>query len=231
MTNVSIMATDFSYLMRECPRCFFLKCVHKLKPPAGIFPDIFKAVNKATLETFNRAVPNIPGFTPLGRYTLEMNQFVKAQILHLSDVSIDLCAPFDLLLNEEDGGSVGAKIITTGLDDDALIDTYWLQIQSLVYCLEHPRSWRQPIKMASAGLLVYNPSAFSVNDADEENVEAILKGGLRFVKVDIERDEYLAELGNVAEFLGGGIPEPEESCAYCTFIEDSAQFSKKALAV
>ena len=46
--------SELTFLWDECPRCFYLKVVHKFNRPWGAFPGIFSRIDKLMKDYYQK---------------------------------------------------------------------------------------------------------------------------------------------------------------------------------
>lgn len=197
-------------LLEECPRCFWLHIVKKIKRPTGPFPSIPVKMDSIIKHYFDRyreqgeLPPMIRGMVR-GRLPENMPKTLK----HDEGNGIILWGRPDEYFELEDGSIIPFDHKTKSKEPDDVHSAYQLQMDVYSYLLK-ALGYRTTNK---AYLAFYYPD------------ECDLHEGMPFhcAILGVETNPYRAkELAEKAyEVLNEPMPENAESCEYCKWREET----------
>ena len=212
--------SDLTFLWDECPRCFYLKVVHKFPRPATAFPSIFSRIDSLMKRFFEgrstaEFTPELPpGVVKFGGLAVE------SAPLHLPG-HVDGCVlagRFDSVLEFADGGYAVVDFKTT-TPKPGQVAFYSRQLHAYAWALEHP----------AAGKLGLSPvTRLGLFSLDLDELERHTPDRLRLLGPvqwqECPRDEagFLAFLGQVLSLLEQPEPPaPAEKCGFCKYRQAS----------
>ena len=216
MKTVIINPSDFTFLWKECPRCFYLKARHKINRPQAPFPGIFSSITSAIKQGMNgRSLKSIDASFPSGQL-LSLTQNVNATPLPVKKYDFELVIRgiVDMVI-ELDGDEEEfaiAKLLTADLTDEQIVEDYWLQMHALLRSVEYPGFGGYTITpITKMGIVVFKPGAYSIEDG--------LKGNLRWVEIPIDREGFKEDLRELVKVLGAAEDQvtPGDKCSFCTY--------------
>lgn len=214
---LKISPSDFAFLRKSCPRCYYMKVVHGKKRPAGSFPSVFNAIDLAMRGhyTGKRVESALPGL-PSG--TIQDGKFVKAKpvILDGAIQPIRLQGTPDAVVEFDDGtcGIIDYKCIKPKPD---LAERYSPQTHSYAYALENPDPYtgREPRIVSRMGLLCWSPESYDGTS---------LQGKPEFIEIEHDREWFRNYLTEVAQEVSRPEPPPPSpSCEWCAYLAEAGR--------
>jgi hypothetical protein len=219
---VTLSPSDLTFLWSQCPRCFYLKYIHKISRPSAPFPSIFSKIDllmkgyfaDQSASSLNPALP--PGIISFA------DRWVVSQPLELAGHTLrcQLRGKFDSVIAFEDG-SYGVVDFKTTDPRPSHIAFYRPQLHAYALALEQP---------APGALLLSPISRLGLFSVAPSGLEGLPDGRLAYTGVvtwqEIPRDDtaFLKFLGKVLTLLE--LPEPPppgETCGYCQYREGARQ--------
>ena len=213
----TLSPSDFGYLWRECPKCFYLKVTQKASRP-GVFPRIFGAIDGQMRLCFDgqRTEKLLPALPP-GVFDCA-DQWVKSAPITLSGHT-SICqvrGKIDSYIRFDDGSFAVIDFKTSARSDDN-INIYSHQLHAYAYALENAAPGNLSLKpIRRLGLLVFEPNAFAAH----ENNGATFSGSLTWMEIPRNDKVFLNFVGEVMALLESpSIPNSAPACPYCTYRE------------
>ena len=212
----SLSPSDFGFLWRECPKCFYLKVTQKASRPS-MFPKIFTAIDGQMRQCFDgkrteELLPELPpGVFDCG------DQWVKSGPV-VPDGRSTICqvrGKIDSYVRFDDGSFAIVDFKTTARSDDN-IGTYSHQLHAYAYAVENAAPGSLSLKPVSRlGLLVFEPNAFS-----SQKAAANFSGSLTWVEIPRDDAAFMKHVNDVMALLESpAIPLPAPGCSWCTYRE------------
>lgn len=219
-------------VFRDCPRCFYLEKIEKIKRPRGIFPSIptgidlvmkffddQRRVDGRVPEFISAVIPGAKLFENQG--VMELMRSWNSTPLKYEAESYYITGGLDELLVTADGRYIPADYKTKGspLRNDAdpakydqfQMDTYGLLLQSSGY----------PIK-GTAALMFVSPRVVLEGVTE---LKFPLQFNIQVYEIPIEPERAIAVANEAALCLNGKMPLPGPKCEYCPYINSAAAAS------
>lgn len=217
--NFVLSPSDLTFLWDSCPRCFYNKVVHKYGPPRGVFPSIFTQIDSAMkqfymdcrTEVISRMMP--PGVVVYGDSWLESRPIVLPGSLS----TVTLRGKMDTAVRWDDG-SYGILDFKTANPKPEHVAFYGRQLHCYAWAAERPANGKlafSPVRRL--GLIVFEPGRYR-----QREERAAFDGGLHWIEIPRDDDQFLAFLGQVVAVLEqphppGGSP----SCEHCIYRDNA----------
>ncbi|MBU1005390.1 MAG: PD-(D/E)XK nuclease family protein [Nanoarchaeota archaeon] len=211
-------------LLKDCPRCFWLRFNKGIKRPEGIFPSLPSGMDKVLKEHFDRFMEKGELPPVLKDYDDNCKLFDDKELLKIWRSNFKGIQWKDegdnLLRGAVDNILVkGKKLIvldykTRGfpLKDDTA-DHYQNQLDIYNFLLRKNNYETEDYSY----LLFYHPK--NVN----ENGDVIFNTDLVKMKIDVKNAEKI--LKNALTTLKGEMPEPSKECNYCRWVDSNHKLS------
>jgi hypothetical protein len=213
---IKLSPSDLTFLWDECPRCFYLKHIHRINRPAAPFPSIFGAIDRLMKAHYaGRSTSDINPDLPPGRISVSEKWLESLPIsLPGHHLSCFLRGKFDALIHFEDG-SHGVIDFKTSEPKASQIPFYSRQLHAYAYALEHPTPGKLGLSpITCLGLLVEAPHATLSATTHEISFNFVST----WLEVPVSREGFLDFIDQVLSLLE--LPEPPppgEKCAYCQY--------------
>jgi hypothetical protein len=212
--------SDLTFLWDDCPRCFYLKVVHKFNRPPTAFPGIFSKIDSLMKHYFegrstSEFTPDLPGgvvkFGGLG---------VESEPLYLPGHThaFSLAGKFDSVLEFEDGSYAVVDFKTTSPRPEH-VAFYSRQLHAYAYALEHPA----PGKLALAPVTRLGLFSLDMDGLERHSNERLaLLGPVHWQECPRDEAGFLKFLERVVSVLELPSPPPaSEKCGFCKYRENS----------
>ncbi len=212
--------SDLTFLWDECPRCFYLKVVHKFNRPPTAFPGIFSRIDglmkrffagRSTAE-FTDDLP--PGTVKYGGLGVES----EALLLPGHTTTCMLAGKFDSVLEFEDGtyAVVDFKTTTPKAEHVAF---YSRQLHAYAYALEHPA----PGKLRLSPVTHLGLFSLDLDELERHSTDRLaLLGPVLWQECPRDEPGFLAFLDRVIRVLEQPEPPPPgEKCGFCKYRDSS----------
>jgi hypothetical protein len=201
----NLAPSDFSFLHRECPQCFYLKVAKGQRRPGSPFPSVFNKIDKTMKEhyTGQRAELAVPGLPP---GVLGGSASVKSKPLILPGASqpLQIKGQLDATIQCDDD-TLAILDFKTSTPSAYHTTTYSNSLHAYALAVENPAEGPASI-VSQLGLVVFSPTSFSGEG---------LKGDIEYIPIKYEREKFLDYLGNLASTLSA--PNPPSSSPKCEF--------------
>ncbi len=212
----TVSATDLVFLREECPRCFYLKVVHRLRRPQQPLPSVFTAIDRAMKDRLEALLRR--GTLPAGRPALPPPE-LRSHPLPIGNTRWVLRGRPDAVVALDGGGYAVVDFKTADNADAELAARYSPQLHAYAWALEQPQRPQTPLRPVRAlGLLVFTPARFWLRGADR----AGLHGAVRWVPVARDDAGFRRLLARTGRLLTGPLPEPNPRCAWCRWRGEAA---------
>jgi hypothetical protein len=207
----NVSPSDLTFLLRECPRCFFNKIVLKQTRPASPFPKVFGVIDRAMKRSYQgkRTDLLVPG-APAGVID-RLDRWVQSAPIAVpgSERALALRGRLDALVSCDDGTN-GLIDFKTSAPGDAAGTRYATQLHAYALALGQPSSGR-PIEISTMGLLCFAPDGFV-----PYGPRASLSGELQWVPIARNDKAFTALLTNIVNLLNHPNPPPAaQNCRWC----------------
>jgi hypothetical protein len=212
----TVSATDLVFLREECPLCFYLKVVHRLGRPERPLPRIFNTIDAAMKQRLPALLGR--GTLPAGRVATPPGE-LRSRRLRAGRVDWVLRGRPDAVVALDGGGYAVVDFKTADDADAELAARYSPQLHAYAWALEQPEPPQAPLgPVRTLGLLVFTPARFSLRGGDR----AGLHGGLRWVPVARNDNNFRRLLARAAGTLTGAPPLADPRCRWCRYRGASA---------
>ena len=202
-------------LIEDCPRCFWLQIVKKIRRPAGIFPSLPSGMDRILKEHFDKFRENNDLPPELKKNNLNVKLFNDKELLKLwrnnrkgieyydKENDIILMGAVDDIL-DNNGKLIVLDYKTRGFDlKEDTAHMYKDQVNIYNFLLRKNGYKTEDY----AYLLFYMPEKVL------ETGEIIFKSELIKMKVDVEHAEILFK--RAIKIIKGECPESGKDCKYC----------------
>jgi hypothetical protein len=213
---IKLSPSDLTFLWDECPRCFYLKYVHRINRPAAPFPSIFGTIDRLMKAHFaGRPSSDLDPSLPPGLVSVS-EQWIESVPITLTGHSLNcfLRGKFDALIGFNDG-SYGVVDFKTSEPKPEQIPFYSRQLHAYAYALEHPAPGKLGLSPISRlGLLVEAPHATFRAATSEISFHF----ASTWLEVPFHEAGFIQFLNLVLALLE--LPEPPpagEKCTYCQY--------------
>jgi hypothetical protein len=219
---IKLSPSDLTFLWDECPRCFYLKHIHRISRPAAPFPSIFGVIDRLMKAHYaGRPTSELsPSLAP-GNVSVSEKWLESLPIsLPGHTLSCFLRGKFDALIHFDDG-THGIIDFKTSEPKPSQIPFYSRQLHAYAYALEHPAPGKLGLSPISClGLLVESPHATLSATTDEISFNFVTT----WLEVPLSRESFIEFIDQVLSLLE--LPEPppaSEKCAYCQYRQHARQ--------
>jgi hypothetical protein len=219
---IKLSPSDLTFLWDECPRCFYLKHIHRINRPAAPFPSIFGVIDRLMKAHYaGRPTSELsPSLAP-GNVSVSEKWLESLPIsLPGHTLSCFLRGKFDALIHFDDG-THGIIDFKTSEPKPSQIPFYSRQLHAYAYALEHPTPRKLGLSPISClGLLVESPHATLSATTDEISFNFVTT----WLEVPLSRESFIEFIDQVLSLLE--LPEPppaSEKCAYCQYRQHARQ--------
>jgi len=212
--------SDLTFLWDECPRCFYLKVVHKFYRPPMAFPSIFGRIDGLMKSFFE------------GRSTLEFSPELPAGVVKYGGGSVqseplrlpghaDTChiaGKFDSVLQFADGTYAVVDFKTTSPRPEH-VPFYSRQLHAYAYALEHPA----PGKFSLTPVVRLGLFSMDLDGLERHSTDRLaLLGPVLWQECPLDMAGFLAFIDRVLCLLEQPEPPPPgEKCGFCKYRESS----------
>jgi hypothetical protein len=217
-TIYTLSPSDFAFLWKDCPRCFYRKVVQGIVPPRSIMPSLFNRIDqtmKMRMEEVGLAsfVLDAPASKVLRSDGRVLSAVYRSRN---GGPGVRIKGIYDTVLALEDGGFALVDLKTTA-SSPKLIYTYYSQLHAYAFALEQAETPEQvvaPIKRL--GLIAFEPLRFT----SREDGSAALVGKNTWLEVPRDDQPFFAFLDSVVELLAADEPPPSgRFCQLCQYLE------------
>lgn len=191
-------------LLEDCPRCFWLSLVKKIKRPTGPIPSIPIKMDSIIKHYFNKyrdlgVLPPIIADQISGKLPLDMPKTLKSE----EDNGVVLWGRPDDYLMLEDGNIVAFDHKTKSKIPEGVHNAYQLQLDVYSYLL-----FANDYKTINKGFLAYYYP-------DESELHNGMNLGCTIIEVRTNPDRVKPLIEKAYAVLNDEIPDPGENCQYC----------------
>ena len=199
-------------LLEECPRCFWLSIVKKVKRPVGPMSSIPIKMDSIIKHYFDRyrqlgELPPMIGGSITGRLPKDMPKTLK----HNEKNGVILCGRPDEYFELEDGSIIPFDHKTKSKKPENIHSSYKMQMNVYSYLLKS-MGYKTTNK---AYLAFYYPDECDLHDGMPFHCK-ILE-----VKTNFKKVEKLVE--KAYNILNGPIPKSSKDCEFCKWRDESSK--------
>ena len=199
----------------RCPRCLWLEYWHGIKLPANLALQLLLSrLQEAAYDGVTSKVisPDIPN----GKVERYKKRFTSKPVkVNGEETRWKIYGEIDLLVDHNDGTySIVDGKVSMKKDAEALIESYWTQLEAYVFAFENPLEGdAMPIK--SIGLLQWR-----IDDSLhlEENKRGFSVDH-RFIPIPRQPERFQSFLAEFIGIIEGEFPESGADCDTCKYLE------------
>lgn len=204
-----------SFYNIRCPRCLWLEYWHGIKLPANLALQLLLSrLQEAAYDGVTSKV--ISTEIPVGKVSRYKKRFTSMPVkVNGEETRWKIYGEIDLLVDHQDGTySIVDGKVSMKKDAEALIDSYWTQLEAYVYAFENPLDGDvMPIK--SIGLLQWRiDDSFHMDDN---------KRGFavdhRYIPIPRQPEKFQDFLARFIGIIEGEFPESSAECDTCKYLE------------
>lgn len=204
-----------SFYNIRCPRCLWLEYWHGIKLPANLAQQLLlsrlqeSAYDGVTSKVISPEIP--PG--KVSRYKKRFTSMPV--IVNGEETRWKIYGEIDLLVDHQDGTySIVDGKVSIKKDAEALIESYWTQLEAYVYAFENPIDGEaMPIK--SIGLLQWR---FDNSLHLEDGTRGFLVDH-RYIPIPRQPERFQDFLAKFIGIIEGEFPESGDNCETCKYLE------------
>lgn len=212
--------SDLTFLWDECPRCFYLKVVHKFNRPSTAFPGIFSRIDSLMKQYFEgrnttEFTPTLPsGVVKMGGKGVESLPL----LLPGHSVACSIAGKFDSVLEFADGSYAVVDFKTTSPRPEH-VAFYSRQLHAYTYALENPA----PGKLSLAPVTRMGLFSLDLDGLERVSTDRLaLLGPVHWQECPRDDDGFLGFLERVLSVLEQPEPPPPgEKCGFCKYRDSS----------
>lgn len=198
----------------RCPRCLWIEYWHGVKLPANLALQLLLSrLQEAAYDGVDSSFigPELPKGT-VERYKTRFTS--KPVKVNGEETRWKIYGEIDLLVDHHDGThSIVDGKVSMKKDADALIESYWTQLEAYVYAFENPLEGG-PKSIKSIGLLQWriDDSLLLEDDKRAFSVEH------RYIPIPRRPEKFSEFLGKFVGIIEGEFPESGADCDTCGFL-------------
>jgi hypothetical protein len=204
-----------SFYNIRCPRCLWLEYWHGFKLPANLALQLLLSrLQEAAYDGADSSV--ISDKLAKGHVTKHKKRFTSQPVkVNGEETRWKIYGEIDLLVHHNDGTySIVDGKVSMKKDEDALIESYWTQLEAYVFAFENPFEG-DPMKIKSIGLLQWRID-------NSLHLEGDLRGFSvehRFIQLPRREKEFQEFLARFIGIIEGDFPQSGIDCENCKFLE------------
>lgn len=204
-----------SFYSIRCPRCLWLEYWHGIKLPANLALQLLLSrLQEAAYDGVTSKV--ISPEIPLGKVERYKKRFTSQPVkINGEETRWKIYGEIDLLVDHNDGTySIVDGKVSMKKDAEALIESYWTQLEAYVYAFENPLDGEvMPIK--TIGLLQWR-----IDDSLhlEENKRGFSVDH-RYIAIPRQPEKFQEFLERFIGIIEGDFPESGAECDACKYLE------------
>lgn len=204
-----------SFYNIRCPRCLWLEYWHGIKLPANLALQLLLSrLQEAAYDGVTSKV--ISTEIPIGKVSRYKKRFTSMPVkVNGEETRWKIYGEIDLLVDHQDGTySIVDGKVSMKKDAEALIESYWTQLEAYVFAFENPLEGDvMPIK--SIGLLQWR-----IDDSlhMEENKRGFSVDH-RYIPIPRQEKRFQDFLAEFIGIIEGDFPESGSDCETCKYLE------------
>jgi len=198
----------------RCPRCLWLDYWHNVKFPVNLYlQSKLSRIQEAAYD----GVPStlITTAIPTGQVTKYKTRLTSQPVsINGEATRWKIHGEIDLLVDHEDGTySVIDGKVSMKAEANAIIDSYWTQLEAYVFAFENPESG-EPKPIKTIGLLQWKIEDSLHLDGDQRGFFV----GHRYIPVERRPQEFQEFLAKFISIIEGPYPDSGPQCDNCKFL-------------
>jgi len=203
-----------SFYSIKCPRCLWLEYWHNIKFPVNLSLQLLLSrLQESAYDGVNSLL--ISNEIPSGLISRHKTRFTSKPItIDGIETRWKIYGEIDLLVDHQDGSySIVDGKVSMKKEADALINSYWMQLEAYVFAFENPLEGKaMPIK--TIGLLQWR-----IDDSLhlEDNIRGF-KVDHRYISIPRRTTEFQQFLEKFIGIIEGDFPESGADCENCKFL-------------
>ena len=204
-----------SFYNIRCPRCLWLEYWHGIKLPANLAQQqLLSRLQEAAYDGVTSKV--ISADIPVGKVSRYKKRFTSMPVkVNGEETRWKIYGEIDLLVDHQDGTySIVDGKVSMKKDAEALIESYWTQLEAYIYAFENPLDGDvMPIK--SIGLLQWRID-------DSLHIEDNKRGfsvDHRYIPISRQPEKFQEFLERFIGIIEGEFPESGTDCETCKYLE------------
>lgn len=219
----TLSPSDFAFLCKDCPRCFWLKVKHGVAQPRSPMPSVFNVIdgsmkrrlNEVPISEFVNGVPESKVFNHDGRVC---SKVYESRV----GVGLTIKGIYDTVLELADGNFALVDLKTIKASPK-LASTYSMQLHGYAWAMENPSIEENKLfPVSQLGLITFEPGRFT----SRSDGSSALVGKNTWVPVERNDDQFLSFLNNIAEVLASEtMPPSGRFCSACQYLERISKFN------
>lgn len=203
-----------SFYNIRCPRCLWLEYWHNIKFPANLSLQLkLSRIQEAAYD----GVPSslITSEIPQGQVAKYKTRLTSVPVsINGEATRWKIHGEIDLLVDHEDGTySVIDGKVSMKAEADAIVDSYWTQLEAYVFAFENPDSG-EPKSIKTIGLLQWKIEDSLHLDENRRGFSV----AHRYIPVERRPQEFQEFLAKFISIIEGPFPESGSQCDNCKFL-------------
>lgn len=198
----------------RCPRCLWLEYWHGLKFPANLALQLqLSRLQEAAYDGVDSSV--ISSDLPKGHVTKYKKRFTSQPVkVNGEETRWKIYGEIDLLVHHNDSTySIVDGKVSMKMDEAALIESYWTQLEAYVFSFENPLAG-DPMPIKSIGLLQWRID----NSLHLENNTKGFSVEHRYIQLPRREKEFQEFLAKFIGIIEGDFPNSGSECENCAFL-------------
>ncbi len=203
-----------SFYNIRCPRCLWMEYWHGFKLPANLALQLqLSRLQEAAYDGVESVL--ISPQIPKGFVTKHKKRFTSRPLrVNGEETRWKIYGEIDLLVDHADGTfSIVDGKVSMKKDIDALVESYWTQLEAYVFAFENPEE-DAPMNIRSIGLIQWR-----INDS--LHLEGDLRGFSvehRYIPIPRREEEFHEFIAKFIGIIEGNFPESASDCENCNFL-------------
>ncbi len=226
-----LLPSDFSFLWRDCKRCFWLKVKKGHQRPRGIMPGIFNVIDSAMKTQFKgmqtKTLSEILGVEfPEGMIVPGGNVRSGPIVVDGKRTGMYITGKTDSMFKLTNG-HIGIPDFKTSNLTAKKVEPYHNAMRAYAFCRENPEDWKVRSVVDIIGLIGYNPTRFA--HAKDKGPEYGFLGDISWWPIEwgdqgrLDFNQFLFEMAEVLHSdeppAIGNSTYDGKPCEYCTYRE------------
>lgn len=203
-----------SFYNIRCPRCLWLEYWHNIKFPVNLSLQLkLSRIQEAAYDGVPLTL--ITTAIPTGQVTKYKTRLTSQPVsINGEATRWKIHGEIDLLVDHEDGTySVIDGKVSMKAEADAIIDSYWTQLEAYVFAFENPESG-EPKPIKTIGLLQWKIEDSLHLDGNQRGFSV----SHRYIPVERRPQEFQEFLAKFISIIEGPYPDSGAQCENCKFL-------------
>jgi len=216
-TIFTLSPSDFAFLWKNCPRCFYRKVAQGIIQPRSIMPSIFNRIDQSMKDRLEEVgVVNFVSGAPAAKVFKSDGRVASATYRsHEDRPGVRIKGVYDTVLALDEGGYALVDLKTIAVSPK-LASTYSTQLHAYAFALENPELPDQVVApIQQLGLIAFEPQRFTSRD----DGSSALVGKNTWVEVPRNDQGFFSFLDQIVDLLAANeAPQPGEYCPLCQYV-------------